>query len=180
MSDSIDTLRPNENTDDGFKVTEDYPGLIVHDGRVHGAITPGHSRLGFFALIPNVASWGYSGAAELYPELPELISEVALSTFLGDLFEHRQDFARLLCVLADLQRWERSTWSNTPKKIGETVVYRKWYNDADNVSRLRAALSACLEELDSLEKQQPRKFRIADVRENCTTVELVNEPEASP
>jgi hypothetical protein len=122
------------NTDaenDEHRVTEDYPGLIVHDGRVHGAITTGHSRLPLFSVLPVAVFSGFPAVLESYESCacgPE-----ELSRFTNHLFEQRYNFARLLCVLADVERADH--W---------------WEYKPEHVSRVRAALHACLEELDRL------------------------------
>jgi hypothetical protein len=113
------------------KVTEDYPGLIVHDGRVHGAITTGHSRLPLFCVLPVAVFSGFATVLEEYPSCAVGADE--LSGFVRNLFEQRYDFARLLCVLADVERADH--W---------------WAYKPEHVSRVRAALHACLEELDRL------------------------------
>jgi hypothetical protein len=94
------------------KITEDYPGFVVHDGRVSGSITLGHSRLPIWCLIHQIVSAGYASAAEDYPTLAEEASADEIGWFLYDLFEHRREFARLLCVLADVQRRQRQACTN--------------------------------------------------------------------
>ena len=80
--------------------TEDYPGLIVHDGRVTGSITLGRSRLPVWAFGGD---WSYAeqGWTEHYGW-----DRSRWDAFLGNLLEQRGDFARLLCVLADVERQE--------------------------------------------------------------------------
>jgi len=88
---------------DKDKVTEDYPGFVVHDGRVTGSITIGHSRLPLWCLINIMIDAGYSAAAEDYPTLSTYATAAEIGSFLYDLLENRREFARLLCVLADVE-----------------------------------------------------------------------------
>lgn len=60
-----------------FKVTEDYPGFVVHDGRAWGAITLGHTRLGLWAVIRTLVAEGYTATAEQY-EMPNKPAESAI------------------------------------------------------------------------------------------------------
>lgn len=102
------------------RVTEDYPGFVVHDDRVSGSITFGHSRLPLWCVISEIVEAGYSAALESYPELSERASADEIGRFLHDLLESRKNFARLLCVLADVERQEREARWN---EHGPNAVY---------------------------------------------------------
>jgi hypothetical protein len=98
---------PTDLFDGEDKVTEDYPGFVVHDGRVTGSITVGHSRLPLWCLINTMVDAGYSTTVEDYPTLSTYATADDIASFLYDLLEHRREFARLLCVLADVERQKR-------------------------------------------------------------------------
>ena len=111
---------PKDAFDKEDKVTEDYPGFVVHDRRVTGSITTGHSRLPVWCLINTMINAGYSAAAEDYPTLSTYATAAEIGSFLYDLLEHRREFARLLCVLADVERRERET---REREYGPNAVY---------------------------------------------------------
>lgn len=106
--------------------TEDYPNLVVCDGRVTGQITVNRSRLPL-STIAGLAL--HSGWAEVvagwdYIESDYGFTESDLAAFIYDLLDVRHEWARLLCVIADVHRRDR------PRK-----------KDDD---RLRSALIDCL------------------------------------
>ena len=124
--------------------TEDYPGLVVHDGRVTGSITTGHSRLPLWAFAGIVARHGWSEAQggwdpEQYGWTAEKHDE-----FVYNLLEARGEFGRLLCVLADVQRQEteRDTESRSDA----------WWETPDLAERVRVQLERCLGVLVMQEK----------------------------
>jgi hypothetical protein len=92
------------NTPEAQKITKDYRGFVVHDDGVSGPITFGHSRLPLWCIINEIVEAGYSAAAEMYPDLPDGGSADQIRWFLHDLLESRKDFARLLCVIPDVER----------------------------------------------------------------------------
>jgi hypothetical protein len=128
--------------DPEFTVTEDYPGFVIHNGRVTGSITLGHSRMPLWAPISTMIHAGYQAAVESWPSLPKEGSAKAIGLFLQDLFQQRQEFGRLLCVLADVERRERET-----RRKGSR---QPWFAHTENVERARATLHNCLQHLDSL------------------------------
>ena len=83
------------------KVTEDYPGLIVHDDRVTGSITVGHSRLPIWAFVSTMVEAGFAEAKKLW-DVSDYTNPSDLGIFLQNLMEQRKEFGRLLCVLADV------------------------------------------------------------------------------
>ena len=86
-----------------------YPGLVVHDGRVAGAITTGRSRLPVSALVYEAIHGDWDDDVEFgwSPEANYGWTADHMSDFLHDLLEVRGEFARLLLVLADGERIER-------------------------------------------------------------------------
>jgi hypothetical protein len=125
------------------KVREDYPGFVVHNGRVSGSITLGPTRLPLWCLIQTMVDEGYASAEESWPCVSEYGSAEKIGYFLYDLLEQRRDFARLLCVLANVERREREARSRDPHQPA-------WYADSESVNRVRAALQDGLRELDYL------------------------------
>lgn len=74
------------------------------------------------------------------------ITEQQLADFLYFLLEHRGDFGRLLCVLADVER-QRAEMDESGKY--EIV---SWWHHPEMKARVRAALQRCV---DSLDKPPP-------------------------
>ena len=106
--------------------TEDYPNLIVCDGRVTGQITVHRSRLPL-STIAGMAlhrGWGEVVAGWDYIETDYGFTEADLAGFIYDLLDVRHEQARLLCIMADIQRRTR------PRKA--------------DTERLRVALIDCL------------------------------------
>jgi hypothetical protein len=101
----------NESEHEG-KVTEDYPGFVVDDGRVSGSITMGHSRLPLWCVIQIIVKAGYRAALRSHPDIVNRATADEIGWFLYDLLENRKEFGRLLCVLADVERRERETRDN--------------------------------------------------------------------
>ena len=148
---------PKDPFDGEDKVTEEYPGFVVHDGRVTGSITLGHSRLPLWCLINIMIDAGYSAAAEDYPILSTCATAAEIGSFLYNLLEHRREFARLLCVLADVERQEREPANASmaiPIDPGNLPsALQPWYKDPKNRERVRAVLHRCLNELDHFEAE---------------------------
>ena len=120
-----------------------YPGLVVHDGRCVGSITAGISRLplwcfvGFMAL----AGWADGEVAAFNPDQYGWTKE-HMAEFLGSLLDQRGEFARLLLVLADVERRDRNRMER-----GDT---RAWYEVAGQRARVVRQLRRCLEALESV------------------------------
>ncbi len=123
-----------------YEITEDYPGLIVHDGRQSGAITIGHTRLPISAVMSTIVAEGWSGFEKGWGPVAENYDgymAVDLSRFLGDLFDVRKEVARLVLSIAN---WNRG---REDSETGEWLP-----PDAETEDQLRDALVACLESLD--------------------------------
>lgn len=119
--------------------TEDYPGLVVCDGRVTGSITDGHSRLPLWAYMYTLAQSGWDDVADDWP--PHELDADKLGRFLHNLLDHRGEFARLICVMADVER--RSNW------------HRPWWKTKTQRTRMIKQLERCLDVLRE-EAEQPR------------------------
>lgn len=117
--------------------TEDYPGLVVHDGRVSGSITLGRSRLPMWAFIGRLAQDGFEDATRDWDDLYGWDAE-KMDELLYNLFEVRGEFARLLLMLADAERCDRTRPFGTP--WWETKRHRK--RVSDQLRRCLAALEA--------------------------------------
>lgn len=117
--------------------TEDYPGLIVHDGRVTGSITIGHSRLPLWAIVGALVADGWDGVLRGwdYIETEYGFDGDDVSMFLYFLLECRGEFGRLLCVLANAERLEqeRQDMAIEEQAPGEAVVKIALTDDDDGV-----------------------------------------------
>ena len=126
--------------------TEDYPGVVVHDGRVSGSITLGYTRLPFWAITTALCEGGWAEVQIDY--LPEpgtdgaeaYLDRAQAAAFLHHLLQHRRDFGRLLCVLADEDRRD-----DARDDRGDP---RWWMQMPRRRARVRAALQACIDEID--------------------------------
>ena len=146
--------------------TEDYPGLIVHDGRVTGSITLERSRLPVWAFSgcwdTAEEGWGREAAAAAGIDHDGLYgwTRGRWYQFLHNLLEHRGDLARLLCVLADAQRQQDSRFDDQLDRHyrehhGDRTddcdhAHRDygWWEYADLRGRVVDVLRRCLESLD--------------------------------
>jgi hypothetical protein len=111
---------------------EHYPGLVVMDGRVSSSITLGQSRLPIWC-IPHRGfniEW-HTGSPTAYG-----VSDDDLARFVFRLLEARGNWGRLLCIIADEER------------ASEHVPFLYCVSPRAK-KRLRAALQACIEELDA-------------------------------
>lgn len=119
--------------------TEDYPGLVVNDHRVSGSITVGRSRLPLWAFVGSAVheDWQYVedgwSPTEHYG-----FTEGDLIAFLGDLLEQRGEFGRLVLLLADVERAERTR-----------RAHRWWFDVKKDRKRLAAQLRRCLALLEA-------------------------------
>ena len=121
--------------------TEDYPGLVVHDGRVSGSITVGNSRLPLWTLIPDLVQSGFPSLAENWDDLHGLTAE-KLSEFLYYLMEQRGEFGRLLCILADVERQA----AEMEEREGLDAV--SWWYHPEMSQRVCEALRRCLDSIE--------------------------------
>lgn len=130
----------NLRREPGEESTDLYPGLVVHDGRVSGSITIGRTRLPMWAVIGTALRAGWDSATEdYYPEQPtpqyhDFDAEAA-AAFFYNLTEHRGEFARLILLLADVERASTPRWDWT-----ETRKHRE---------RLAAQMRRCLALLEA-------------------------------
>ena len=134
--------------------TEDFPGVIVHDGRMTGSITAGRTRLPLWCFIADLVEHGWKHTEE-NRDITEITQE-QLSSFLYYLLEHRGDFGRLLCVLADIERQ-----SSEIQTRGETF---SWWYHPEMKARVRAALQRCIDSLDAPPPQlEPLKLNVTEI-----------------
>lgn len=115
--------------------TVDYPGLVVHDGRVTGSITIGHTRLPVWAVVPSMM---HDGAAHIREQYPGEYEPQEIINFVYSLLDLRGEFARLLCVLAKAER-------NDCGAVG-------WWRRKTVRRRVRRALQRCVDALDAQEE----------------------------
>lgn len=96
-----------------------YPGLVVHDGRVSGSITTGRSRLPLWAFVGVGILHGWDEAERGWEPSEYGWDKERTAEFVGNLLEMRGEFARLLLVLAEVERTERSNkpwWDVTRRR----------------------------------------------------------------
>lgn len=145
--------------------TEDYPGLVVHDGRVSGSITVGHTRLPIWAFIYTAITEGWDEAERGWTPSDYGMKESDLAVFLHDLLNLRGDFGRLLLAMANAERVaedrsEAALDAHTAE-TGETVVNVSpwdpkalalpppWWEDPELSAPVVDLLKRCLEALES-------------------------------
>lgn len=122
--------------------TFDYPGLVVHDGRHSGSITVGQSRLPLNAIIPDMMThvdWSELSEQWSLGTVSGDLTRDDFSEFLWSLLEVRGEFARLLCVLADVERFAETTENDDVP----------WWMDEPSRDRVIAALRYCLSALEA-------------------------------
>lgn len=118
---------PDEESDDL------YPGLVVHDGRQAGSITVGCSRLPLWAFIGVAVTQGWDEVeAGWSPTEHYGFTADDLANFLHNLLEQRGEIGRLLLVLANAERRERSVPWWERKNLRQPVI--------DQLRRCLAAL----------------------------------------
>lgn len=121
--------------------TTDFPGLVIHDGRVTGSITAGHSRLPLWAFVHDLALTGWDSAVASQWE-ETYITKEQMADFLYFLLEQRGDFGRLLCVLADVEFVQ----SQAEEKSQDPLT-PAWWQVPEARQRVREALRRCLDAL---------------------------------
>lgn len=90
-----------------------YPGLVVHDGRQSGSITIGRSRLPMSCFIHTALRDGWDDVEANWSPTHEYGWDADdQSEFLYHLLECRGELARLLLVLADVERIEAEQEAN--------------------------------------------------------------------
>jgi hypothetical protein len=125
---------------------EDYPGLIVCNARMAGQITYTRSRLPVSTAFPYVLMGGWAEFEAGWDCIESDYGWTAerLGQFLDRLFEHRGEFARLLCVLADVQRV-----ADEADEVDADFWPKSWYEMPEQCERVRAALAACFDTVES-------------------------------
>jgi hypothetical protein len=110
-----------------------YPDLVVHDDRVTGSITVGQTRLPLWAFVWNAIVEGWDVVKDSYG-LNELnYSSDNLGSFLAHLLDQRGEFARLLLILADVERLDRIRhergddrfWDEIPRQRNRVIKQLK-------------------------------------------------------
>lgn len=114
--------------------TDLYPGLVVHDDRHCGSITIGPSRLPLNAIVPDAIDSDWAFIERNWLDGAYDWDQKQMTAFLYDLLEVRGEFARLLLVLANVER-------NEP-------VNRAWWEIERRRNRVVAQLRACLAVLE--------------------------------
>lgn len=142
---------PNEET-------EDFPGFVVHDGRVTGSVTLGYSRLPVWCLIADVVARGWEHVqADRGDDMH--VSRQQFVDFLYYLTEARGDFGRLLCVLADVERRAARAELRT-----DGLTFAWWYHPKMK-ARVRAALQRCIDSLDAPPPElEPLKLEVTEIK----------------
>lgn len=158
---------------DPAEETEDYPNLVVHDGRVTGSITTGRSRLPLWAIIYTAIHQGWDEVeAGWSPTEHYGYTAQDLADFLYYLLEARAEFGRLLLVLANAERLERERQDDalhqavedghpgvdakdgaimadiTPGKEGAFELPDPWWQDEELKAPVIAQLRRCLAALE--------------------------------
>lgn len=135
--------------------TEDYPGLVVHDGRVTGSITAGYSRLPLWCFVGDAIRRGWD-AVQKDRDITEIDQE-SFTSFLYFLLEHRGDFGRLLCVLADTERQACDV-----RTRGDSF---SWWYHPEMKARVREALQRCIDSLDAPPPElEPLKLNVTEIK----------------
>lgn len=130
-------IGPWQRDRDDAESVDLYPGLVVCDGRVTGSITVGRSRLPLWCFMPAVVHEGWPAASDWDAERDGWTAQKA-ADFVGDLFEMRGEFARLLLVLADAERCDRITQDR--KGASDTA----WWERRRHRRRVREQLNRCI------------------------------------
>lgn len=145
--------------------TENYPGLVVNDGRVTGSITAGRSRLPLWAFISPVVHAGWDVAADGW-DADQHTDPDTIGRFLYDLLEHRGEFARLLTTLADIERLaneredaavEAHFGTHHPtERVCECGINvpRAWWQHHDLRARVSAQLATCLAAVERIDRAE--------------------------
>ena len=135
-----------------------YPGLVVHDGRVSGSITVNRSRLPIWTF----AGWTWDEIVAGWPYITDEYgwTEEKHREFHHCLFEMRGEFARLLLVLADVERQEQDRHDAELESYGPVVRMElepgdggapwpaPWYEHPESIRRVSDQLRRCLAALE--------------------------------
>lgn len=118
-----------------------YPGLVVWEERVGGSITIGRTRLPMWAVLADLVADGWDTVDAEYLDSRHGFDERDMTGFLCSLLELRNNFGRLILILADVERI-------TGKRL-ELADTHHWTEDPTLRARVVAALEVCLDELNS-------------------------------
>jgi hypothetical protein len=132
-----------------------YPGFVVCDDRITGAITAGSSRLPLYVLPARLIYGGFNEIEEDFgPDLHGMTAD-SLCGFLVDLLEMRGEFARLLLVLADNERRERQ------RPFSDKAWWQRKSARRRVITQLRHCIAVLENEADVRSKSgvKPRKSR---------------------
>jgi len=119
-----------------------YPKLAVNDNRVSGSILVGGTRLPLWSFVGYASKDGFAAADNSYSVVDAGLTADELSEFLSFLFQVRGEFARLLLVLADVERIELER--DLPA-YGEGMT--AWWDQSDLRFRVRDQLRRCIDVL---------------------------------
>lgn len=145
-----------------YEETEDYPGFVVHDGRVAGALTIGRSRLPLYSILPD--SLTESSVAHAAEAFGTDITRDEVLGFLCDLLSGvRGEFARLLLAIANAERLEQEREDEilaaadtegtglvdiTPGREGAVQLPPPWWDDPVLRAPVASQLLRCLDALE--------------------------------
>lgn len=120
----------------GEETVDLYPGLVVHDGRQSGSITTGRSRLPMWAFAGVIPEHGWAEAQSGWD--PEEYGWTAekMGQFLSDLLEPRGEFARLLLMLANVEREDREREEAAMDGHGPVVRIKVFDTDPEDAVEL--------------------------------------------
>lgn len=123
--------------------TVDYPGLVVHDGRVSGSITTGYSRLPLWCFAFTAVVGGWESVEHGWSPSQYDWTADKFGGFLTDLLDQRGEFARLLCMLADVERRDRYA-TGLPRDTA-------WWERKTQRTRVLRQLRRCTAALEAVE-----------------------------
>ena len=101
-----------------------YPGFVVHDGRVSGSITLGRSRLPIWCLLADMVHTGWPSVVASYGDTHG-VTPSDMTGLLCNLLDHRGEFARLLLILADVER-DNDEREHESRRAADRVPWWEW------------------------------------------------------
>ncbi len=123
--------------------TEDYPGLVVCEGHRRGSIRTKERGLELWCWAYDAIVNGFDSAEADY-DTGTTADEFA--RLVANLLNQRGEFGRLVCVLADVERWEVDMEEDHDQFVA-------WWQDRGQRARVRAALLECVAALDEEETE---------------------------